>query len=85
MNEKPDEWDSDKLMMFLDRQAAITRAECEKPNWVYCETCELQEGKQADKLKAENKRLSDRVNGLLLELLILAEKLGAENADNKKS
>lgn len=40
---------------------------------------------QADKLKAENKRLSDRVNGLLLELLIIAEKLGAENADNKKS
>jgi uncharacterized coiled-coil DUF342 family protein len=38
---------------------------------------------QADKLKAENKRLSDRVNGLLLEQLIIAEKLGAENVSNK--
>ena len=38
---------------------------------------------QADKLKTENKRLSDRVNGLLLEQLIIAEKLGAENVSNK--
>lgn len=25
---------------WLDRQAAITRAECDKPNWDYCESCE---------------------------------------------
>ena len=25
---------------LLDRQAAITRRECDRPNWDYCETCD---------------------------------------------
>jgi len=142
MNEKPDEWDSDKLMMFLDRQAAITERECLKAKSDELRECDEQRlefrdqrdylqakvdelsgrledhiangdrlfnalidttaerddykasmetleananlwREQADKLKAENKRLSDRVNGLLLELLIIAEKLGAENVSDK--
>ena len=29
-----------KVTEWLDRQAAITRAECDKPNWDYCESCE---------------------------------------------
>ena len=37
-------WRVDGIMKqakgWLDRQAAITRAECDKPNWDYCETCE---------------------------------------------
>ena len=28
------------VFWWLDRQAAITRAECDKPNWDYCESCE---------------------------------------------
>ena len=35
----------------LDRQAAITRAGCDKPNWDYCETCELQT--QVRKLRSD--------------------------------
>ena len=31
----------DMVLEWLDRQAAITRRECDKPNWDYCETCEL--------------------------------------------
>lgn len=30
----------DMIPVWLDRQAAITRAECDKPNWDYCETCD---------------------------------------------
>ena len=31
----------DTVLEWLDRQDAITRRECDKPNWDYCETCEL--------------------------------------------
>ena len=40
----------------LDRQAAITRAECDKPNWDYCETCELQAQLQASNQEREHWR-----------------------------
>ena len=28
------------FLELLDRQAAITRRECDRPNWDYCETCD---------------------------------------------
>ena len=59
-------WRVDGIMKqakgWLDRQAAITRAECDKPNWDYCETCEQLKAMQ-DKiaeLKADNDYLRDR-------------------------
>ena len=33
---------AEAIIELLDRQAAITERECRKPNWEYCETCELQ-------------------------------------------
>lgn len=38
-----------KMLSFLDRQAAITRKECDRPNWDYCETCEVLAGLTAER------------------------------------
>lgn len=35
-------YQADMVWTWLNRQAAITERECRKPNWEYCETCELQ-------------------------------------------
>lgn len=46
-----DEYDGDYIRIYggvayaqikdlLDRQAAITKAECDRPNWEYCDTCD---------------------------------------------
>lgn len=48
----------------LDRQAAITRAGCDKPNWDYCETCELQAQLQASNKEREHWR---NVCGVLID------------------
>jgi hypothetical protein len=29
-----------KILRWLDRQAEITKRECDRPNWEYCDTCE---------------------------------------------
>ena len=42
---------TDGIRELLDRQKAITKAECDKPNWDYCDTCVLVG--TVDKLKAE--------------------------------
>ena len=49
------------VMRLLDRQEAITRAECDKPNWDYCETCEQLKAMQDEiaELKADNDYLRD--------------------------
>lgn len=39
---------------WLDRQAAITRAECDKPNWEYCETCDYERANERQARKIEN-------------------------------
>lgn len=43
------------ITALLDRQDAITRRECDKPNWDYCETCEL---------TAEHDQLINAINEL---------------------
>ena len=43
------------IMHLLDRQDAITRRECDKSNWDYCETCEL---------TAEHDQLINAINEL---------------------
>ena len=62
---------------LLDRQDAITRAECDKPGWEYCETCEALSDLTAErddlrsrletqansfaKLERENAKLRDKL------------------------
>lgn len=50
---------------LLDRQAEITRRECERPNWDYCETCEA-----LDELTAERERYRDN---MLVQMCKVAE------------
>lgn len=58
-----------EIIGWLDRQAAITRAECDKPNWEYCETCDLT--RKVDNL-AHDLRESERLREEMREELSIA-------------
>lgn len=47
------------FLELLDRQAAITRRECDRPNWDYCETCDA-----LAELTAERDELRERLGAM---------------------
>lgn len=61
------------VCQWLDRQAAITRAECDKPNWEYCETCDYERANERQARKIENvcainAKLREHVDNLAQDL-----------------
>ena len=63
-----------QLDELLQRQAEITKRECDKPNWDYCETCE--QAQQVDKLNRENVQLAHDLGECMAEREELRTVLG---------